>query len=245
MDRKMNATIMEADLPDIDTADGENIYYNLRVMNGFTMAGLAPLLQCNKNRINSLEHGKNTKAKVVKAYSELFDIPMDALLRNNVAAIAAAKNVALPSVGGNRHKVRMLKRVDNGDIGEELVAKLERARLAGTGYENCVSTRPAHNRRNGYDVISSTAAGKSKYIEVKTTCSEDPDEPFFMTDAEYRRMKEFYAAGAVYELFRVYDLNVETMDYSHIVYTPQEVIDLFEPVPETYRMVKRKGGERG
>ncbi len=175
MAKKMNATIPEADLPGADTADGGNIYYNLRVMNGFAMAGLAPLLHCNKNRINRLEHGKTTKAKVVKAYSELFDVPMHDLLRNNVAAIAAAKNIALSSVGGNKHKVRLLRHVDIGDAGEELVAKLERARLAGTGYENCVSTRPAHNRRNGYDVISSTADGKSKYIEVKTTRSEDPD----------------------------------------------------------------------
>ncbi len=245
MNRKMNAAIAEINPPEADAADGGNIYYCLRVMNGLTMAALARLLHCNKNRINSLEHGRNTRVKVIMAYSELFGIPMDDLLRNNVAAIAAAKSIGLPSAGGNKHKARMLKSVDVGNIGEELVAKRERARLAGTGYESCVSTKPARNRRNGYDVISSTEDGRPKYIEVKTTCSEDPDEPFYMTDAECRKMKEFHAAGAVYELYRVYGLNVETMDYSHIVYTPKEVIDLFEPVPETYRMVKRTEGERG
>ena len=53
-------------------------------------------------------------------------------------------------------------------------------------------------------------------------------------------MKEFFLDGSVYELYRVYGLKIETMDYHYVVYTPQEVLDLFKPVPDSYRMVKRE-----
>lgn len=169
---------------------------------------------------------------------------MDDLALNNVAAVAAAKNIRLPAVGVSKHKFKMLACMETGDIGEELVARLEQTRLAGTGYESRVSIKPAKNSKNGYDVISATEDGRPKYIEVKTTTSPDPDEPFHMTDAEYRKLKDFFLAGAVYELYRVYDLNTETMDYRYVVYTPQEVIDLFEPVPESYLMVRKEGHAR-
>lgn len=221
------------------TADEGNIYYMLRILNGLSMDELARYLHCHKNRICRLEQGKSVKFKVIQAFSELFGVSMDDLVRNNVAAVATAKSIGLPAGGRNRHKVRMLARVDVGDIGEELIADLERTRLVGTGYETCVSTNPSKNRRNGYDVISATADGQPKYIEVKTTVL-DRDEPFFMTDAEYRKMKEFFLDGSVYELYRVYDLKIETMEYHYVVYTPQEVLDLFKPVPDSYRMVKRE-----
>lgn len=226
------------------TASTDNIYYVLRVMNGLSMAELSRYLRCQPNTICQLEHNEGTKFKVIKAMSELFGVSMDDLVRNNVAAVVTAKGLVIPSITGSKHKTRMLTRVDRGDIGEELVADIERAKLAGTGYENRVSTRPAKNRRNGYDVISATADGQPKYIEVKTTVSSDPDEPFYMTDAEYRKMKEFFLAGSAYELYRVYDMKVEDdrdVQYKYIVYTPQEVLDLFEPLPETYRMMKKGG----
>lgn len=226
------------------TASADNIYYVLRVMNGLSMAELSRYLRCQPNTICQLEHNEGAKFKVIKAMSELFGVSMDDLVRNNVAAVVTAKGLMIPSTTGNKHKTRMLARVDHGDIGEELVADIERAKIAGTGYENRVSTRPAKNRRNGYDVISATADGQPKYIEVKTTVSSDPDEPFYMTDAEYRKMKEFFLAGSAYELYRVYNLKVEDdrdVQYKYIVYTPQEVLDLFEPLPETYRMMKKGG----
>lgn len=225
-------------------ADEQNIYYVLRVTNGLSMAVLARYLHTTANRICRLERGGGVRFQVIQSYSELFGVSVDDLTQNNVAAVAAAKSILLPSVGGNKHKSEMLARMETGDIGEEFVAGIERARLAGTGYENRVSTKPAKNPRNGYDVISATEDGQSKYIEVKTTISPDPDEPFHMTDSEYRKMKELFLAGSVYELYRVYDLNTETMDYRYVVYTPQEVIDLFEPVPESYLMVRKEGYAR-
>ena len=224
------------------TADEGNLYYTLRVMNGLTVAKLSQYLRVCPNTICQLEHGGNAKFRVIKAMSELFGVSMDDLVRNNVAAAATSKSIGLPPAAANKQKAMLLARVDIGDLGEELIAGLERERLARTGYENRVSTKPAKNRRNGYDVISAAMDGQPKYIEVKTTTSSDPDEPFFMSCAEYRKMESLLQAGAVYRLYRVYDLRVETMDYRYIVYTPQDVLALYEPLPETYRMV-RKGGQ--
>lgn len=222
------------------TADEGNIYYILRAMNGLSMAELAPFLNSNANRIHRLEKNEDVKFKIVQAVSELFGVSMDDLARNNIAAVATARNIGLPSAGRNRHKIHALAHIDIGDLGEEIVAGIERELLAGTGYESRVSTKPSKNRRNGYDVISSTEDGVPKYIEVKTTTSADPDEPFFMTDAEYRKMKALMDAGAVYRLYRIYDLDRDTQEYKKIVYTAQEVLDQYEPTPETYRMMRKE-----
>ncbi len=225
-----------------NAADEQNIFYMLRVMNGLSMRELARYLHSNPNRICRMERGKSVKLKIIRAFSELFCVPVDDLLRNNIAAVGTAKNIGLSSNGGNKQKRRMLAQVENGELGEEITAGIERKKLAGTGYETCVSTKPAKNRRNGYDVISATEDGQSKYIEVKTTTSPDPNEPFHMTSAEYRKMKEFMDAGNRYELHRIFGFDRDTMKYKIIIYTPQQVIDLFEPVPESYRMV-RKGAD--
>lgn len=223
-----------------NTAEEGNIYNILRVTEGLSMAELARYLHSTPNRICRLEQGKNVMFMVTKSYAELFGVSMDDLVRNNIAAVATAKSIGLPAACENKHKVRMLARVDIGDIGEELAARIERELLSGTGYENCVSTKPAKNRRNGYDVISATADGQPKYIEVKTTTSADPNEPFFMTDAEYRKMKELMDAGAVYCLYRIYAFDQNTMEYKSTVYTPQKVLNMFEPIPDTYRMVRKE-----
>lgn len=224
-----------------NTAHEDNIYNVLRTMNGLSMTELAQYLHTTANRICRLEQGLGVRFIVIQSYSELFGVPVDALIQNNLAAVAAAKSLRIHSARGNKHKTKALAHIDIGELGEEIVAGVERELLSGTGFETCVSTKPSRNPRNGYDVISATEDGQPKYIEVKTTTSTNPDEPFYMSDAEYRKMKDFLLTGAAYELYRVYALNAETMDYRYVVYTPQEVLDLFEPIPETYRMV-RKGG---
>ncbi len=220
-------------------ANTGSIYYMLRVMNGLSMAELAPLVGCQPNTISQLEHGDSAKFKVIKAMSELFGVSMDDLVRNNIAAIATAKRIMMPSTGVNRHKAKKLADVDTGDLGEAIVAEIERKLLSGTKYENCVSTKPAKNRRNGYDIISATVHGRPKFIEVKTTTSTDPDEPFHMTAAEYRKMKTLYRDGAIYRLYRIYALDTTDKTYKMIVYSAREVLDLYKPITETYLMKKR------
>ncbi len=222
------------------TACEGNIFYLLRVTNGMTMDQLAELANTNKNRISRLEHGQNVQNKVIQAVAQLFGVSIDDLVRNNIAAVATAKHIGSHSTKAAGQKQRMIAQINIGDLGEEIAASIERDLLKGTGYETRVSTHPARNRRNGYDVISATRGGRDKYIEVKTSTSADPDESFHMSDAEFRRMKEFQQTGAIYRLYRIYDLNAATMEYKFNVYTPQEIIDQFEPRVESYLMVKKE-----
>jgi len=55
----------------------------------------------------------------------------------------------------------------------------------------------------GYDVLSFNADGTKKYIEVKTTSSSDPRQPFYLSSNELSFAK---LASSQYFLYRVYDL---------------------------------------
>ena len=213
------------------SAGSNNIFYILRAANGYSTKELARLAGSSPMTINRLEHGCPAHFRVIRSLSELYGITMDDLIRNNTAA-AAVTIGKFTSQQGQRRKMI-------GDIGEEIVAQIERDRLAGTGYENRVSTRPAKNRRNGYDVISATSGGEPKYIEVKTTRSSDPNEPFFMSAGELRTAERFHKEGANYELVRIYALNITTGTYRYAVYSAENVLTIFDAIPCQYLMKKR------
>lgn len=219
-------------------ADADNIFHLLRVANGYSTKELARLAGTSPMTINRLEHGCPAHFRVIRSLSELYGITMDDLIRNNTAA-AAVKIEKFTSWDGQRRKMMSNARIDIGDLGEEIVAQIERDRLAGTGYENRVSTQPAKNRRNGYDVISATLNGEPKFIEVKTTRSSDPDEPFFMSAGELRSAERFHTEGAYYELVRIYAFDMTAGTYRYVVYSAEDVLTIFDALPCQYLMKKR------
>ena len=219
-------------------ADADNIFHLLRVTNGFSTKELARLAGSSPMTINRLEHGCPAHFRVIRSLSELYGITMDDLIRNNTAA-AAVTIGKFTSQQGQRRKMMSNERIDIGDIGEEIVAQIERDRLAGTGYENRVSTQPAKNRRNGYDVISATLDGEPKFIEVKTTRSDDPDEPFYMSAGELRTAERLHKEDANYELIRVYALDMTAGTYRYAVYSVEDVLTIFDAIPCQYLMKKR------
>lgn len=224
------------------TASEDNIYYILRVTNGLSLQELSRYTGVHANSLCHLEHGGEVKFRVIKAVSEFYGVSADDLVRNNVAGVFGERISEYAALSRNRQSLNIHRScVANGNRGEDIAAEIERELLSGTGYQDRVSTRPAKNRRNGYDVISATPEGKPKYIEVKATSSKDPNEPFFMSAAEYHKMIHFLTHGDVYELYRIYDLDLAAGTYRYVTYSAEEILTLFKPVPSVYSMEKKEG----
>lgn len=213
----------------------DNAYYILRQAHGYSFSQLAKLTHACVHTLRRLEHGRNARFCVIKELAELYGVTMDELVRNDLSAVKTSAN-CVHAVHSAKHKCRSASQIETGELGEMLAADFERERLAGTGYECRVSTEPAKNRRNGYDVISVTSNGQPKYIEVKATTSQDPLEPFHMSGGELRKARQMAESGANYELFRIYALDRKAETYEYVVYSAADVVSLFDPEPESYLM---------
>ncbi len=217
----------------------ENIYHILRQAHGYSLALLAKLTHVCVHTLRRLEYGHNARFCVIWTLAELYGVTMDELVRNDLSAVKVSVSCA-NAARSAKHKYRSAAQIETGEFGEMLVADFERGRLAGTGYEWRVSTEPAKNRRNGYDVISATTNGQPKYIEVKTTTSRDPLEPFHMSCGELRKARQMAESGANYELFRIYALDRKAETYEYVVYSAADVVTLFDPEPESYLMRRKE-----
>ena len=92
-----------------------------------------------------------------------------------------------------------------GKRGEEVVYEAERKRLRQLGFDSdLVVWQSQHDELAPFDLRSVDADGQLIVIEVKTTTSADPCEPFFLSSAE---LIEALAHGSRYYIYRVTDVD--------------------------------------
>jgi hypothetical protein len=92
-----------------------------------------------------------------------------------------------------------------GKRGEEVVYKAERKRLQQSGFDpDLVVWQSKYDELAPFDLRSVDADGQLMVIEVKSTTSADPCEPFFLSSAE---LIEALAHGSRYYIYRVTDVD--------------------------------------
>lgn len=196
----------------------------LRTRAGLSQNQLARQTGLQVNDISRFERGHYGRVSKYRTLARFFEISVDDLVRNNLAAVAArVKEKQKP-----QHRLQkkfLVKREQQSELGcagEDAITAAEQRYLAGTRYENAVTPGFADSATAGFDILSFTPGGVPRYIEVKTTENKDPDTPFYMSQNELDFMRECRRTGKLYELHRVYDYRGPE-HYSVVIYTPEDL----------------------
>ncbi len=99
-----------------------------------------------------------------------------------------------------------------GEIGEKLVKTWESQFLQ--KYQPNFDLRKASDSE-GYDFESRDEFGNPKYIEVKTTTINSEYTPFYISDSEFKFMKDHSPNYVIYRLYNL-DLNMKTAKFFKI-----------------------------
>ena len=204
---------------------------------GKSQAVLAEELGLTTKDVSRFERGtSNMRVEKVRRIARYLRISVDDLMNNNYTALLPTlppAPVRDPSIQKRRRQCA-LRKLDNGDLGEHLVADLERQKLAGTPYANGVNEAFADDPHNGFDIASFTPEGVPKFIEVKTTAGP-LEEDFYLTANELSFLESCLKSGLLYELHRVYDLQDE-QNAAVKIYSAQEIMDQFSYEIYSYRV---------
>lgn len=128
------------------------------------------------------------------------------------------------------------ERLEIGRKGEAWVTGREKDKLAGTQYAGSVEIS-SDAQRSSFDIKSRTNNGGCLYIEVKST-DGNPEAPIYMSADEYAFAKHCMEHSIPYELHRVHHVYDDDLR-DEIVYTAEEVVNLFDKVPASY-ILKQK-----
>jgi transcriptional regulator with XRE-family HTH domain len=224
----------------ITTAPDNAVRY-LRTRLGLTQVELAHETKLVPNDICRLEQGKFTRVGKYKALSKYFGVPIDLILRNDMARLFRSICTPVQVTHRQRKKLRKkyVKNQVTGDTGEQFVLQAEQQRLAGTGLENAINPNFADDPDAGFDIMSFTPDGRPKYIEVKSSTSPSANEPFYLSRRERTFMDECKANGWVYEIHRVYNMGKLKKGWKCKIYTLDDLRH-FNYTPCTY-LVTAKG----
>jgi hypothetical protein len=133
-----------------------------------------------------------------------------------------------PSFSGNEtdYVKEAIEQKEIGDAGEELVKQFEKQALTSAGREDLAGQVRIVEDGEGYDVLSFTAEGAIKYIEVKTTVSSALS-PFYYTINEYLFAEKHPDQYSIYRLYN-FDDETNTADF-YVLHRPLEKI-LLQPI---------------
>ena len=216
-------------------ASTDSLLYYLRAWQGLSQQKLAETCDVSLRVIRSLEK-QNFRVYSGSAckVAQHLGISIDALIHNSYKELISC----LPSMGELkqlRQKVRLelhrkqAHREEIGDRGEDIVAKNEKEKLRGSGFENAVNVNYAADTSAGFDIFSFTMDGQPLHIEVKTT-EGGADTPFFLSTNELEFVESCAANGLNYQLHRIYNLKNDSYDVK--VYTAEELLSLFYTASE-------------
>ncbi|MBJ7689334.1 DUF3883 domain-containing protein [Weissella confusa] len=125
------------------------------------------------------------------------------------------------AINANRNKI--------GSEGEAVVMEIERNRVA-TRFPDDVH-RVQHTSKvvgdgTGYDILSFEDDGRTRYIEVKTTISLDPNEPFYLSPREYSFLADHYRLRDAWiaRVYGLYSVDGPMVD----LLSAEEVLDDFD-----------------
>ncbi|GAB3978278.1 hypothetical protein GCM10028806_41040 [Spirosoma terrae] len=96
---------------------------------------------------------------------------------------------------------RTLKAI--GNAGEKLVLEFELKRLISEGREDLAKFVRQQPDGEGYDILSFTKDGTEKYIEVKTTVSNDKNQPFPISSREVEFVLSHQKSAFIYRLYKL------------------------------------------
>ena len=219
----------------------DNVIRFLRCARGETLAQVQEATGVSACLVNRMEFGHFGQVGPLRRLAEHFQVPIDTLVYNDYTALACMTHTPVKASPERKEHLHSVVRIreEVGDLGEILVLKLERERLAGTGYENLVNANYADELGAGFDLLSfSDDCRQRRYIEVKSTLSNDPDEPFFMTAGELSFARHCQKNGMEYRLYRLYNLR-DHSNWAYEIYTADEVLRR-SITPSQYRV--KKGG---
>ena len=89
----------------------------------------------------------------------------------------------------------------------------------------------------GYDILSVDNDGNSKYIEVKTTTSNNPNSPFFLSINEFKFFRENINNGAY--IYRVYNFSQSTRSGQIMIISASDLINKYDFDPISFRVIYR------
>lgn len=133
------------------------------------------------------------------------------------------------------------KRAEIGNAGEKFVFEIEKAYVA----ENCPleTDRVIWASREegdgcGYDIQSVYHEDHTKdlLIEVKTTNSRSRNMDFSMTRHEKDFFENHKDPNKILQIYRLYNPNDDMSHFDYIVIPQKDVIALYKPIPESYKM---------
>ena len=211
-----------------------NVLHYLRMWYGLTQTELAQkvnLFQCDIASMEQKKFGLFSKYLDVAKY---FDVPVDAIYHDDFRAVIP--KLKQPPVSWQIRNRRFGKKDLIGPAGEELVAELERQRLRGTVFADGVNPNYAKDTKAGFDIFSFDRDGRLKFIEVKTTSNNVPDE-FMISDLEHEFMICCDENGWDYEIHRVWNLRDDAVP-QRTVY-PLETLKRAKIKVATYQMSMR------
>ncbi|NLZ52102.1 MAG: DUF3883 domain-containing protein [Thermoanaerobacteraceae bacterium] len=223
----------------------ENILYYMRSRLSLTQQQIAQATGLNENDISRIENGAdNPFIGTFISLARYFNIPVDAFVHNDIK-IAISSFTKPPKITHTKLKRIKIKREKFDKIGrkgEEWVYKEEFKKLKGTGYENGINLNFSDIDDADFDILSFGLDGRTVIIEVKTTTGDEGD-PFYISANELDMAQKCIKDGKFYELHRVYHIN-DPKRRGRIIITAKELLENYEFVPETYRVVRKEKNKR-
>jgi transcriptional regulator with XRE-family HTH domain len=221
--------------------DPTNIVYYMRRRFNLTQKQISKKTNLTQNDISRMERGNFSHGmEKFLTLSHFFDIPLEALLFNNIKLIFNTFK-APPKV---EHKLSQYyatlreKQEITGLNGEDWVYQLELEKLKETDYRHAVNPNYADDVDAHFDILSFEYDGTHILIEVKTTTG-DVDEAFYCSVDELKKAKECLKNGSRYEIHRVFRMNERKKRGRHIIPADNLFSD-YEFIPVTYKVVKRR-----
>ena len=206
--------------------DPSNLTRYLRIASGLSYRELSDQTDIPITTIENIEHGRYGLYPTLKKLADRFGTTVDALAKNDFAALARTRKepVKVSTAKRRAFRDRQADRNETGDLGEQFVLELERKRLAGTPYANLVNANYSEDLQAGFDILSFTESGQPIHIEVKSTRRCNIDEPFFMSLNEKRFAEHCRDKGLDYRLYRVYGMAKKREKWKTEVYTAEELL---------------------
>ena len=161
---------------------------------------------------------------------------LEAYTRHHSDRRTVAVKVDFESVGKRKKKI--------GDLGEELIMRYEKDMLVEEGRED-LAKKIEHTARVkgdgiGYDITSFTPDGRIKYIEVKTTKQNTPDE-FYLSRNEKAVADEMFQDGKLYLIYRIYNLDVTTGNGDLMIFESPFDEERYSLKPENWKVSYKRG----
>ena len=213
----------------------------LRAMEGLTIGALAKAVGLQFCDILRIEHGRNCLIGRYVSLAEYFDVSVDALVKNDICAIALALKAPVEQKLSLQESMKKYRDECSriGDKGQQLAYQWELDRLDSIGSQLVFLVNPncADDRKLGFDMLSFDEFSNPIYIEVKAT-KNSPETPFKASHAELSKALECLENGSIYQVHRIGYVDQPDKRTLKII-SAQDLINDFDVKPVEYLFTKK------